>query len=633
MPEPGRNQLAESLSTEESTSHGVPGWVKLLCVALALIEPLTHAALTRLDSDTQTFSGLHTHDSAIFLVCMASLENGFYSPYATCEAPDGAYSTAYLPTPFHWLYAIVGAAGRLFGLDPFVFLGIANGFFGFIYLITAYHFLRVTVPRVANRAFVLFALGGGLGGIAYAVSWVVGVHQSPEFEQWFWRFLMYDLHEGPQLAPVLHMPRLYYTVSIALAIGAVTAFVQSVRMPCVRHWWFAAFLLFGSTVINVRFGGFGWAICAAYCLAGPESIRPVVRNLIAPTLALVTGLGVFAAMTAMSPSMAENSVNLVRETLWPTAFLSAAAFYLVPLAWVLRNRIGLLPARTRGLVAGGTAYLVLIAGFFAGHVIYYGSFWSGGDHAAIVQWSDAALILAAPFAIWGWSRRRTGTAESAGIDWFLVWTLGFLALGFSAFGQGWGARLVPQRVLVLLGLPLSVITVYALDQWRSVRPRLASAYYGAAIACGLVSISVASLFVQYPLGQSPVQSPFAWLHAEHVTPADAKLADHVRRGYVLTPRLAADRIAIRPGARVLGGYGAADLADQPAIPLDEEVAHFFSGATEAERRAIVARWCIDYVYCPDGLPVPEETLADLRHYDWLEATAQAGGGVVFRVRD
>jgi len=138
--------------------------IPAIIIFAVLIEPVQHHWLHGYETDDAVSTGLHTADSAIYLHAMDMLHNGFYSAYATCKAPNGSNDIAYLPAPFHWLYAFVGFIGHTIGADPFLFLGWANAFFGALYLWAVYRFLVTIIPEYAKTAFVLFVASGSVGG-------------------------------------------------------------------------------------------------------------------------------------------------------------------------------------------------------------------------------------------------------------------------------------------------------------------------------------------------------------------------------------------------------------------------------------------------------------------------------------
>lgn len=615
-----------------------PWWVFAVCLGLASIEPVTHVALEQIHSEQAVHSGLHTPDSAIYLACMRMLENDFFSPYATCTSPNGPHDPAFLPTPFHWLYAVVGEIGRWFWIGEFVFLGLANGFFGLVYLLVVYHFLRAAAGSVADLAFVLWALGGGLGGALYLVAMLTGAASSAGFEASSFRFVMYELIEGPGLFPILHIPRLYYTVSLALGFGALTAFINGLGTGCRWHLVFAGLLLFGSAVVNIRFGAFAWSVAVMYLVCRVDlTARRQAALAVAMFVPVAAAAAVFAAMQWTRPVFTETALAIVRESIWPTGFLTAAIFYLPLLVVAGRAAIPALPRLPRGLAAGAVGYLVALIPLFLAYQFYYGSLWRGGDHAALARVSDFALVGGVVGLAAGWRRKSDqpglGTRPATGTEWFVLWALVFLAAGMSALGQGWGVRLVPQRFLAMLGVPLAVSAAVALRAWAAQRPVGTRVYAGAVVSAGLLSIAVGSAFFQAPVGRIPSDPTYAERHPELISPADAALLDKLEAGVVLAPPEIADAVAMRPGVRVLGGIGATDLSDAPSVDLDRLFGRFYAEHTTDHGTAhrLLDDWCVDYVLFPDtrrgGWPA--------WHPDWrcdrLDTTAAAGAGRLMRV--
>ncbi len=92
-------------------------------------------------------------------------------------------------------------------------------------------------------------------------------------------------------------------------------------------------------------------------------------------------------------------------------------------------------------------------------------------------------------------------------------------------------------------------------------------------------------------------------------------------------------VAQRPAKRAVFGLGTLDHTRTVMPEVRARVAQFLApGAPEPARRALIADWCVDYVFCPVTAPVARETLAELRGHGWLEEVASAEGGAMFKVR-
>jgi len=206
-----------------------------------------------------------------------------------------------------------------------------------------------------------------------------------------------------------------------------------------------------------------------------------------------------------------------------------------------------------------------------------------------------------------------------------------VALAVSGFGQGWTMRFTPQRLMVFLGLPLSILSAQALDHLRSTRPRVVAGAWVALIGCGVVSIGVGALYFQGPLGRAPGEGSFAGLHVERMSRADAGLIERMDSGIVLAPWVFSDVIALRPETRVLGGIGSTDLSDQMSVEIQPRVAAFFSlGMEPGARRSFLEEWCVDYVYCPDTWPLDGAIVEAIRGTPGLEIVGEESRAVVFR---
>jgi hypothetical protein len=320
-----------------------------------------------------------------------------------------------------------------------------------------------------------------------------------------------------------------------------------------------------------------------------------------------------------------------------SAFATAALLHLpllvlVTVAWgrQFRGLAGLIFWPTVG-------YLGVFLTLYGGYQVYYGNILVMRDVAVAVWASDKALAGAAAGAVvgaWRWrgqAPQRGGPAHG----WALLWFLTFFAAGVSAFLNGRYLVLGPMKLLVLLGLPMSVVAAAGLTEIEARAPRLARAWHGAIVALGLVSIAVATLHFQGPLGRSPGEGPFRQHHYDLMTPADAKVLAAVPAGFLLSPYgtpLFGDVAAERYGLRPVFGNGSALMGDHTLPAFREEVERFYDpAATDAQRRAFVEKWCVDYVHCPDTDPVPAATRAAFAEASWLRPMKSAGRAALFKV--
>ena len=111
----------------------------------------------------------------------------------------------------------------------------------------------------------------------------------------------------------------------------------------------------------------------------------------------------------------------------------------------------------------------------------------------------------------------------------------------------------------------------------------------------------------------------------------------MEEGVFLAPSLGhpvfGDVVALRPRARVVYAVGTMDYSHQVMPKLRSRVNAFYqSTATEAERVALLEKWCVAYVYCPETDPVNPETVEQFRAWSRLEEVASEGNAVLFRVK-
>lgn len=624
-----------------SSIRNIPPWVWLVCLGLALLEPILHIWIAYFPPAGALPTGLHIADDTVFLHAMAMFETDFYSPFASCHSEIGSQSMTFYASPFHWLYGLVGWAGRLVHSNAFMFLGVANGLSMFIYLFVSYLLLREIAPRVANLAFLLFSLGGGLGGVLYVVTGVVGLHPSSHFDEYFTRFAVHELIEGPYLSPALHAPRLYYTLALALGYGALGAFVRGARIAKRRFVALSMVLIFLASFINLRFGV--PMACVAVLYLYDENRRPFwVRVRLGAYFLLPALFGLTAAFAMMntSPTFVSNNVGLVTSSMWLTPFLSAIFIHLFIMP---RETYISIANATRAVTVGAyglAGYLAAFAVLSVAATAYYGNWFVFWDYGAALKVSDWAIPAFIGGALFGLHRTRSrplwkGAAPVQG--WISGWFLLFTALALSAFLQGRYLSLSPSRLMPLLGIPLCVLSASGLQRLSKVRPRVATGLVTACVGCGLVSISVGTLFFQGPLNRQPGKGPFAWLHAELMSEEDGRLIARIEEGRVLVPSSdhppsMGDVVVLRPGVQAVFAFGMLDLSDQDFFTMKDEVAEFFTqGTPEPVRRIAAKGWCADYVYCPDTWPLGPEIIAELEDISWLETIARDGRGALFRV--
>lgn len=609
-----------------------PRWVWVLIICLSLIEPLTHLWIADLPPRGTVATGLRIPESVFHIHAMRMFDTGFANPFATCKSPHGVQYIGYYAIPWYWMYGILGAVRKWLQMDEFFALGLANGIGAGLYLFCGYHFLRESVPALANRAFVLFTLGGGLGGVLYLLTALLGWHSEPAFELYFNRHAMYELMEGPNLLPVLHMPRLHYTMSLALCLWGLTQFIWSLRQRSPRGLALSCLSLAVATVLNLHCGLSALLIAYLYLISQARQLRWArVRWASACTAAVAAAsVGVFVCFS-YHPTFLKSTLAPVREAMWLTPFISAAFFHvlLVPAELVRRTRE--LSRAERACAFAAIGYLAAFVLLFLPHQMYHGNLLSGREGTVAAHISDWALIGAAAGLVCFFFVPRREPCKGLGEGWIVLWPLLFIALALSGFGQGWFLRAVPQRLMMLLGLPLSILSASALGRMKEQCPKRAYGLQGAFIACGIASIAAASLCFQGPWIKEIGAAPYADRHRELMSATDAAVLRYIGRGTVLAPPFISDVISLRRNTRVVFGSGSVE-ADQPPFELERQVKTFFSTqASEEYRRQVLTEWRVDFVYCPDTPPVDREVFRQLLRMPCLKIAAGKGRAVLFRV--
>lgn len=620
-----------------------PRSVWLLIAILALTQPLVHVLCLYFPPAGSVPTGLHIPDSTLFLHAMDMFPSGFHSSYATCQAGAGEASITYYSVPHLWLYGLLGLIARLLPLDPFLTYGIANGLGAAFYLWVVFRLLRVIVPRYAVPAFVLFTLSGGPGGLLYLLSGLIGLHEHPAFGEYFHRFAVYDLMEGPHFNPVLYFPRLYYTLSLGCCLGGLGAIIRRAQRG-VPAWPWAWMLAIGAgSFLDARYTVFTFALLALYlaCERDPDW-QEKSRALAAYGLPGGAGFLMAAALMRLNPAVVENHLVVGNMALWFSPFVVVTWLHWLAGARVMWRGSTSAPGLARMLLFAGLGYL---AAFSLGYLLYqgyYGNLLSGNDGSVAAAISDWALIGGVAGVGWAcWTGRRDAPPKHSRDDcatffgcdcftWLLLWLVGFTALSLSGFGQGWFLHFGPQRLQVFIWLPLCAVAAMGL----STLPRgLQRAVWAVLLMCGVSSVAVAVFAFQSPLGRTGARGSYVALHPEIMRVDDALLIESIGEGTVLAPAPAGDVVVRLKGNPVLFGIGTFNLTDQPYTELREEVEVFFDAGTPDDvRRDIAERWCVNWVYCPATWAVDPAVRGRLRAATWLELVAVQGDGMLLRVK-
>jgi hypothetical protein len=520
-------------------------------------------------------------------------------------------------------------------------LGIANAFGSVFYLTAVYTFFRTVLPRVANHAFLLFALGGGVGGIAFLISVLFGLTDSPDFQHYFFRFALYELLEGARMAPWLVSPRLYYTLPLACAYFAFTLLYRAMPNAKKSKVALALVLLFCGALINMRLGPFMAAIAFLLLyLDGRAEPSFRIRTAVGVTIAVGLALGCGWFMLQWNPVYAENAFAQIKRGMWPSAFITAACFQLVITPIAVRRGISALPFMSSALAFGAVGYLIAYAMLYAAYQVYYGSYWPPADYSASINISDPALFGAFVGMGVGITRARRLIPECETDEeiltrqWLSLWFLGFVATAISAFGHGWFLSLGPQRLMLFIGPPMALLAALSLGRIELRHPEFVRTWTSVTVGCGVVSMLVAVLCFQGPLGMVPGESPLFEYHGEVISKEDSELLEFMGEGVVMTPSsmpMFGDIVSLR-GNSALHGLGVWDLSNESERVLSEVVDTFYNPeSTEAIRRELSDTYSVAWVYCPNKVSVDEAVVHALRRYEWLEEVGAVGDGFVFKV--
>lgn len=609
-----------------------------LILSLALISPAVSLWVMSDPPEGLQPSGLHTVDSYAYLSAMVHYRENYFSPYAKCTSPSGDHHPSLYVLPHHRLYGTLGKLASATPLSPLFVLGLANGVSLAVLLLGARQLLRVVVPRQASLAFFIFAAGGGAGGILYMLTSILGLQQDPSFPQWFFRCFIYDLNEGARFQPYLLMDRLYYTLSLGSGFWALAFLYRAFDTANVLRAFMGWACMAASAYMNFRVGPMIGCVGLLLAMVKANSIWRWWPGIVFLCVALIAAYVPFRQM-AVNPALSDSVFRSLGGVMWLAPFVSATVLYWFFMPGAVFRGVKELPLLPRMIGGAGLGYALVYGLFYGAYQAYYGNWFSGGDTSAAIMASDPALPGALSGAVAGVWRRKRIHEEGyfPALGWMALWFLVFFCLSVSAAGKGWWMQFMPQRGMVMLGLPMAVLAAEGIQRMHVRWPRIADAFVTAIIGCGIASILVTWTVVYGPLGAHTAQRYFPWTNYSFISKADGALLDRLDQGTALAPSLGdplfGDIIALRPGMHVVYGNGTMDYSHEVMPDVRRAVAEFFSAGTgEGPRRQLIDTWCVNYVYCPDTAPVAPAVIHELRGTAWLESVMEQGRGALFKVR-
>lgn len=603
-----------------------PRWVWGLVSVLTAL-PLAHAAwLAYAPPHGYAPTGITIPDSALFLHAMDMFPSGFHSAYATCRAGLGDASFTYYSVPHLWLYGVIGLVDAVLPVGAYLVYAAANALGYGALLLAAWWFFRTACPERAGWAFVLFALSGGLGSLIYLAGRLFLDANGPAWQSLHY-WVLYDLYEGPHFNPFLYHGRCYYTLSLAGGLVGLTALWRSMESRRMAPLLWVLPLVAAGAFVNLRFGLFLWAagvLLLAWRADWPWLAR--LRGGMMHTAGLAAGAAPALWLMRQNPASVENHQVVGNMAMWLSPFVLAALPHLLLAAPALFRESACKHPFWRLAFGGALGYLAAYALLAAGFKFYHGSLLSARDGALATHVSDAALAGALAGGLWGWLRHGNAARQDGG--YLGLWFLLFCAAALSAWGQGWFLSFGPQRLQVVLWIPLCALAALPLG-------KPAALLRGMAVALGMLGMAVSALAFQGPLAPAPCLAggPIT-AHAEVMREEEIVLLESLGAGTVWAPTPAADVVVLRMGNPVVHGIGSFNLTDVPYQESAAATARFFAPETaDSDCRAMARDWCVDYVYCPASWPLPLEVLARFDAAPWLHCLARSGGGAVYRVTD
>jgi hypothetical protein len=616
-----------------------PRWVLLIILILASIDPVMHEVNARFPPEATVATPSHTLDTIIYHTAMVHAFPPYNSPYALWNDPGGGQGLANYALTFHHLYAAIGWLGGQFGVAPLTSLGIANGLSVMLYLYFVWVFLCLAVPRLANVSFLLFAAGGGLGGLAYLAALATGFTEHPEFASYFQRYFYYELCEGPRAQPFLMVTRLYYTLGLAFGFAGLAAFIYHASGRPGRYLYAGAMLLVAASLINFRVGPMllGVAILYTLDLRGVPCGRKVYQGAVL-CVGTATGCAAALALMRLNPEMVSGVTDSMRSALWLSPYASATFWYWLLLPPVLITSLRSSTPFLRIVLALVLGYIAAFLMLYGLYQAYYGNFWRTSEYSAAVQISDWALLATAPigvFFLWRFKSSDPLPSALSAPSWVACWWCGLFGLAVSAFGQGYWLRFAPDRFVVIMGVPLAILGASAICRLNLRAPRLSRMVCAVFLVSGVLSCAVTWLVTYGPWGYETLQRSYPWTRGAFVSVHDDRLLNGLGTGRVLAPSEGAPLmgdLAVLRGNSTVFGVGTFNYTRSVGSGLRARVAEFFAPDTpESLREEYVRDWRAQFVLCPHDDSVAPETRTQLQQYPWLETIVVEGDGLLLRV--
>ena len=609
----------------------MPLWVPAIMLGLALIEPATHLWLVHAPPAGFVSTGLHTRETVFLRYWMRPFDAP--SPFALDETQPSWGINA--PRVF---FGTAGALGRAVSLDDFTTLGWLNGLCMLTLLLGVYTFLRTAVPRVANVSFIVYALAGGLGGILYFITGLLGLHDAANFERYFQRYAHYELFQGKFLGPAPLLVYPHYTLPLGFGFAALALAIQADRRRSHARLAVAAILLFLGGCLNVRLGPMMWAIFIGYLIAASSSASGM-RVHAAGLLAIPAWAAFVVAwwpIYRQSGSLS-NQIEYGSAAVWFSPLITATVFHLITVPIALRRVLPSLPRWQYACAWAAFGYLALFTTLYFAHLVYYGTYLVCNDTAPPLKFSDLSLLGGVAGAVWALTRTRSHDARRDDFGWICLWFLAFLVFSISAFGRGLWLTLTPQRLMVFYGVPLAMLSAYGLVILAERRRAWAWTLGGAMIVCGACSIAVGAFVFRGPLGPRPGETPYGESHAELMRTDDAACIQRVADGFFLAPLTTnptfGDVVAARDPRVKVFGVGSFGLSGLDYGMLEADVSRIYLlGTPESDRRAFLDRWKVDWVYVPATPAEFAPLAAEFHTYPWIEVVCTEGDATLFKVK-
>lgn len=561
--------------------------VVLIAFLLSLIFPAFYLVFQLMTPKGFVFSGMVGGDDGTNLAVMASVNHNLENPWAL-EEPKNVFLNPNMGSPF--LFVPLGHVAEFLGNQFLPVFHLSRFLGAFFFLISTNIFLKAFFgEKKAWRIFLLFCFSFGLGGLLFLTQ-RTAVPQPP----WvgMWSPLTYEMFEGAGLIPLTVLGRHYYTIPLACGLLSLV-FLKRARVILGGFLLGLVFLFYPT--LGVAFGG----VSALYLLV-TRGLRQDWSQVFVYYLISAVGFLPWAGSYLTDSTMFQFYSDR-RIAARPLALLISTVTHLLFAAFVVYDGI----KKKKYLV-----FLVSILSIFLlGPVFPLRSFLRYGTFAALLAFLVFELRAKKELLFFTW------------------WFLGALFLSI----------LPPQRTIffsarfmLVIWLPLVVLSYLGIERLvQAIRGKVAVGFLMTLLIV-LTFPSViffSSYFLRKPL------EPTDWpLLPDYLFASELEAHQFLKNqpdGVVLCSEEIGMNLPFLTGKKAV--LGREPVVRDHKIKMKDYKAFFGEGVTASDRREIVGKYGIDYVYFGEYERVVSNNKLDLKKEGFLELVFEKPGVQVFKI--